>query len=80
MKQEKLEELRELLVKETCGCSAQHTGWPCNTCFHAMNLENLKHDIHDYWEAVLAERGDYPEIPKNPELIIELLKALGGTV
>ncbi len=66
--------LRALLVRET-HCDIQHTGWPCNTCFHALNLL-LKYDIHEYWLAVLAERGDYPDEPKRPELIHELLNAL----
>lgn len=73
-KTEIAETLRQKLVAKT-GCSIQHTGWPCNTCFHAMDLP-LKHNIHDYWEAVLALRGDYPELEQKPELIKELTEAL----
>ena len=67
-------ELKKLLYKET-KCGIQHTGWCCNTCFHALKLP-LKEDIHEYWEAVLAYRGDYPDVPKRPDLIKELYKAL----
>ena len=66
--------LKQKLLKAT-KCGTQHTGWPCNTCFHALKL-TLKQNIHEYWLAVLAERGDYPEIKKKPELIAELLKVL----
>lgn len=66
--------LKSKLAKIT-KCTIQHNGWSCNTCFHALDLP-LKHDIHEYWEAVLAERGDYPELPKKPELIKELLSVI----
>ena len=66
--------LKSMLYKHT-KCDVQHTGWSCNTCFHALKLP-LKNNIHDYWKAVLAERGDYPELPKKPELIKELLSVL----
>ena len=65
------ESLRLALVNKT-GCATQHTGWPCNTCFHAMDVKGLKHPIHDYWVATLAVRGDYPELKQRPELIQEL--------
>lgn len=67
-------ELKRKLHKVT-KCSIQHTGYPCNTCFHSLDL-SLKKDIHEYWLAVLAYRGDYPELPKRPNLIEELLEAL----
>ena len=70
--------LKQKLVKAT-GCNLQSTGWPCNTCFHALKLK-LKEDIHEYWGAVLAYRGDYPALPKKPALIKELLEALGGVI
>lgn len=60
---------------EATDCSVQHLGFPCNTCFHTLSLP-LKHDIHDYWEAVLAFRGDYPDILQKPSLIEELYKVL----
>jgi hypothetical protein len=68
---------RKKLVAKT-GCEIQHTGYPCNTCFHAMNIKGLKHDIHDYWVAVLAHRGDYPQLKKRPELIKELDRKLSA--
>ena len=69
------ETFRIKLVLATSGCDAQHDGWPCNTCFHALDLD-LKNDIHDYWEAVLAYRGDYPDILARPDLIAELQTAI----
>lgn len=68
-------ELKAKLVNATGGCDVQHTGWPCNTCFHVLRL-NLKEDIHNYWLAVLAYRGDYPQLIKRPGLIKELFAAL----
>jgi len=67
-------ELKKLLFNKT-SCGAQHTGWSCNTCFHALKLK-LKENIHEYWLAVLAYRGDYPELEKRPDLIKELYDVL----
>ncbi len=64
---------RKLLAKTMC--DIQHTGWSCNTCFHALELP-LKKNIHEYWLAVLAYRGDYPELEKKPILIKELYNIL----
>jgi len=68
------EKMKNELFEKT-GCDIQHDGWCCNTCFHNLNLD-LKEDIHEYWEAVLALRGDYPDIPKRPDLTKELYEAL----
>jgi hypothetical protein len=44
---------------------------------------NLKHDIHEYWKAVLAYRGDYKDMVKSgelkprPDLLKELFEKLG---
>jgi hypothetical protein len=67
-------ELKMKLFKKT-QCGIQHTGWSCNCCFHALDLP-LKEDIHEYWLAILAYRGDYPELPKRPDLIKELFNVL----
>ena len=67
-----------LELERKLGCTIQHTGWPCNTCFHNMNI-NLKEDIHEYWLSVLAVRGDYREdidLIVRMDLIIELYKEL----
>ena len=65
-------------VLDYFGCSIQHNGWPCNSCFHTIGEElNLAEDIHDYWVAVLAIRGDYPGIDERPELIEELYNTIG---
>ena len=69
------ERLMDLLMNET-NCCIQHDGWSCNTCFHAMEGLNLTKDIHEYWEAVLAYRGDYPKLSKNPKLLNELVSEL----
>ena len=62
------------------GCSIQHNGWPCNSCFHTIGEElNLAEDIHDYWVAVLAFRGDYPELEQRSELIEELYNKIGDS-
>jgi hypothetical protein len=45
-----------------------------------MEIKGLKKPIHSYWEAVLAERGDYPDIKKKPNLIKELKSKLGVVI
>jgi hypothetical protein len=67
--------LKSALVKITGGCSIQHDGWPCNSCFHCIDLE-LKENIHEYWLAVLAYRGDYDDIPSRMDLLDELMEKL----
>ena len=80
------EELRRKLELYV-GCSIQHRGFPCNSCFHIIDTDvlGLKHNIHDYWEAVLDFRGDYDnydwgreiDTSRFPELIAELNDRLG---
>lgn len=73
------EKLRNLVVKATDGCEIQHDGWPCNTCFHYMaGSYNFPRDIHYYWLAVLAFRGDYDDydIKRRDDLLEELMKVL----
>lgn len=51
--------LQDLLTLET-RCFIQYTGWPCNTCFHAMELANISPQrLHEMWESTLLLRGDY---------------------
>ena len=76
-----VDKLQNKLEAETM-CTIQHTGWPCNSCFHSMNLK-LKEDIHKYWEAVLDIRGDYndydwedTDVTKFPKLLKELYNVL----
>ena len=61
-------------------CEAQHRGYPCNSCFHTIVEEDygdkLKEDVHEYWLAVLAFRGDYPDLPKRNDLIEELYNTI----
>ena len=74
LKEETLNSLYYKLQEKT-GCSAQHTGWSCNSCFHNMDID-LKEDIHQYWLAVLSFRGDYPELKPREDLIKELYNKL----
>jgi hypothetical protein len=65
------ESFRKSLIDAVGGCDIQHDGWPCSSCFRALKLD-LTHPIRDYWEAVLAYRGDYPELPERLDLLNEL--------
>ena len=75
--------LKERLQDKT-GCAAQYTGWPCNTCFHAMDLGIDVDRLHDLWLSTLLLRGDYKkaDIQQDDktfnENIEELLILLGG--
>ena len=40
-------------------CGIQYTGWPCNTCFHSMELGISDDRLHELWESTLLIRGDY---------------------
>lgn len=53
-------ELKSLLKKETGGCTIQHDGWPCGTCFGAILPDNLTDEKKQaFWSTLLAYRGDY---------------------
>ena len=68
------------------GCTIQHDGWSCNSCFHSLDGElKLKEDFHEYWLAVLFYRGDYDDFDweeykteKYGKLINELMEVLNG--
>ena len=48
------------IVAERAGCSIQHNGCPCNTCFHSWACEELGDELgHNFWEIILVLRGDY---------------------
>lgn len=70
--------LQTLVVEATAGCCVQHDGWPCNTCFHYLGtyFHDLPGDIHDYWLAVLAFRGDYDDIPRRDDRLEVLIQFL----
>ena len=57
---EKRRRIQGLLVGHV-GCAMQHTGWPCNPCFHhALGRTGLSDDeVHTMWIATLVLRGDY---------------------
>ena len=64
-------------LEQELGCTIQHEGYPCNSCFHDVGDEwNLKEHTHEYWLAVLSFRGDYPELPPKEDLIKELYNKL----
>jgi hypothetical protein len=46
-------ELKKALREKT-GCTIQHTGWTCGTCFFAISNELTNQD----WQALLYFRGD----------------------
>ena len=75
------EEINEgLFIHTGCGIQGPDPGWPCNSCFHTIIEEDygheLKEDVHEYWLAVLAFRGDYPELPEREDLLIELNRVM----
>lgn len=56
------------LLKEVTGCTIQHNGWPCGSCFFAID-ENL---TNQDWQVLLFYRGDYKKedltnLPENIE-------------
>ena len=83
--------LKHLLGKET-GCTVQHDGWTCGTCFFPIvdEIKGLSDDNdHNYWLAVLYVRGDYDDFnwsegypnkdfSKSEALADELVKKLTG--
>jgi|TARA_R100000501_G_C2518626_1_gene46873 hypothetical protein len=70
------EEFKRRLHSKT-GCSVQHTGWCCATCFFAID-ETL--DNGD-WQSVLFYRGDYTKeeldnLPMNYKTNLEKISGL----
>lgn len=50
------------MVADETGCTIQHNGCPCNTCFHSTFCKDnqLGPELgHLFWLIVLAVRGDY---------------------
>tara|TARA_Y100001938_G_scaffold34520_1_gene47421 strand:- start:491 stop:766 length:276 start_codon:yes stop_codon:yes gene_type:complete len=81
--------LKKKLFFET-GCSIQHNGWTCGSCFYPLADElNLNKESHLYWKAILWYRGDYNDfdwkkehptvdIKMFPQLIKEIYNKIGG--
>jgi len=42
-------------LREKTGCSIQHNGWTCGTCFFAISKTLNNFD----WRSLLLYRGDY---------------------
>lgn len=61
-------ELIRLFADKT-GCSIQHRGSPCNSCFHSIKADFN----HITWLIVLALRGDY----EKDEIIKSIKEELG---
>ena len=51
----KIKDLIDLFADKT-GCSIQHNGCPCNTCFHSIEYVDFRHIC---WLILLGLRGDY---------------------
>lgn len=66
------------LISQLAGCSIQHNGSPCNSCFHDWaDSRGLPGNIgHLLWLALLGIRGDYKEedILEGVKLIIKKKK------
>lgn len=54
------------------GCGIQHSGCPCNTCFHNIDA-NFNHIC---WLIMLGLRGDYNDM--REKLLADIRKELGG--
>ena len=70
--------LKEALKKAT-GCTVQHDGWTCGTCFYAIDDKLTNKD----WQTVLYIRGDYElqdldSLPKDMTKSIEKILKLCG--
>ena len=68
-------------LREFTGCTIQHDGWSCGTCFCSIESDlNLKNDIGDYWQAILDYRGDSDDyewgIETDTSMFPELLEEL----
>jgi hypothetical protein len=55
-------------LRSVTGCTIQHDGWPCGTCFFSISKKLTNAD----WQAVLLKRGDYKKetmdnLPKDIE-------------
>lgn len=61
-------EFKSKLLDATMGCSIQHNGWTCGTCFFCISDDFNNQD----WQSLLLYRGDYKKeeldnLPENPE-------------
>ena len=43
-------------LAEATGCTIQHDGWCCGTCFFDLDYDNL---TNADWQSLLYYRGDY---------------------
>ncbi len=56
------------IFADKTGCSIQHKGSPCNTCFHSIDADFQ----HICWLIILGLRGDYEEKQILKEIRAEL--------
>ena len=63
-------------LRKATGCTIQHDGWPCGTCFFRINDSLSNAD----WQAVLLTRGDYKkeDLDNLPQNIEESLKKVAS--
>lgn len=59
--------LKEWLEAGTCGCTLQHDGWSCNTCFFDFaERVGIPEPLQEgFWKTILAIRGDYDDFDWN---------------
>lgn len=69
-KREFEQELINLFADKT-GCSTQHKGCPCNTCFHSIEDVDFQHIC---WVILLHLRGDYKDYEEGLNLIKKELR------
>ncbi len=62
-------------LNKISGCNLGYVGYPCQNCFNISSLK-LTQPKDEYWKAILAFRGDNPNLRQNPILIEELNKAI----
>lgn len=75
-----MDNLKSILAHAT-GCTIQHDGWTCGTCFFALSDKLNNQD----WQAVLLVRGDYKEseldnLPQSVDKAIKKVERIAGKV
>ena len=66
-------------LRKATGCTVQHDGWTCGTCFYAIDDKLTNKD----WQTVLYIRGDYElqdldSLPKDMTKSVEKILKLCG--
>ena len=63
-------------------CDVQHDGWPCNTCFHAIDFGIDADKQHELWLSLLAYRGDYTlaDVEQSEDTMLDNMHALNNMI